>query len=331
MKKVIIWFVVAVSVYVFWLFLPSNRIYLYVDKVYNAALNMQKVIQFLQDKRAAQIDASIDLNKTGLIGEEFTELTTTTGDLQAKRTSTNPDMAALICHLLIESGVKKDDCVAVGASGSFPGLIVATLSACKAIGARALVICSVGSSQWGANQLDFNLLDLFKWLTEIGFEKPLLFSYGGSDNKGSDFSQELKDKIREKANSYSFDFYEGITFEEDARKFFEIYLNNCHSRIAAFVNIGGGLVNVGDSMDFALQSGVVTDRTIFDDRSVSGLMNNNGIPVISLLNMRKLVTEYGLSWDPIPLPKVSEKRYENLLKRFTKLHSVSPTVQDNTR
>lgn len=319
MKKVIVWFLVAFSGYLLWILFPSHRIHSYFNKVYNAALIMEETIRILREKRLDQIDPLIDINRTGLIGEEFTELTTTAGDLQAKRTSTNPDMAALICYLLIEAGVKEGDYVAVGASGSFPGLIVATLSACKSIGAKPLAICSVGASQWGANCIDFTVLDLFKWLSEIGFERPLLFCYGGSDNKGSNFSEELRDRIRQKADYYGFAFYQGISFEEDAKKFFQLYMSNSHGRISAFVNIGGNFVNVGESLAFALQTGLIKNKKVFDERSVSGLMNENGVPVINLLNMRKLTSKYGLPWDPIPLPKVSEERYRNLLKRFRKM------------
>jgi len=54
------------------------------------------------------------------------------------------------------------------------------------------VICSIGASQWGANQPDFTVLDLFRWLTELGFDEPILFCFGGSDNRGTEFSEEVR-------------------------------------------------------------------------------------------------------------------------------------------
>ncbi|WP_041083724.1 poly-gamma-glutamate system protein [Thermotoga profunda] len=317
MKKVLIWFITAVILYLLWLFIPFD-LYSHFDELYRASLIMEEAIDAISQRRSNQIDPLIDPNRTGLIGEELTELTTTAGDLESKRTTTNPDMAVLISYLLIKIGVKKGDCVAVGASGSFPGLIVATLSACKAIGARPLVICSIGASQWGANQIDFTVLDLFNWLVEIGFERPLLFSYGGSDNKGSEFSEEIRDKLKRKASEYDFVFREGESFEHDLWWFYQVYISNCDERIAAFVNIGGSLINLGRSATAAMQVGLITDKGTLDNESMIGLMINNNVPVLSLLNMKKLTTKYGLLWDPIPLPKASEKRCKNLIKQFVK-------------
>ena len=45
-----------------------------------------------------------DLNETGLIGDYLTPVTTTLGNLEAKRTSVNPNAAALVVHLLFEAG-----------------------------------------------------------------------------------------------------------------------------------------------------------------------------------------------------------------------------------
>ncbi|MGJ8455435.1 poly-gamma-glutamate system protein [Pseudothermotoga sp. U03pept] len=315
MKRAIVWFIVSVIAYTFWLFMPHG-LYPYTDQLYEASLTMERSINVISQKRSNRINPSFDPNTTGLIGDELTELTTTAGDLESKRSTTNPDMAALICHLLIRIGVKREDCVAIGASGSFPGLIVATMSACKAIGAKPLVICSIGASQWGANQIDFTVLDLFKWLTETGFEKPLLFSYGGSDNKAADFPEDIRNELRHRAKEYGFVLYEGVTFQDDLENFYQSYLSNCDKRIAAFVNIGGSLINIGRSTDAAMQTGLIKNVEILDPESMMGLMAQNKVPVLSLLNMRKLTTKYGLPWDPIPLPRASEERCKRLAKRF---------------
>jgi poly-gamma-glutamate system protein len=96
-----------------------------------------------------EIDPSVDPNLTGLIGPEFTELTTTLGNLQAKRTSTNPDFAALLVKYFKELNLKRGDPVAIGASGSFPSLLLATLCACEVLELEPLVIYSIGASEHG--------------------------------------------------------------------------------------------------------------------------------------------------------------------------------------
>lgn len=315
MKRVLVWFIVSVVAYAIWFFFPG-RFYPHVEELYEASLTMEKAMSVISQKRSATIDTNVDPNRTGLIGEEITEITTTAGDLESKRSTTNPDMAALICHLLIRVGVKRGDCVAIGASGSFPGLILATMSACKAIGAKPLVICSIGASQWGANQTDFTVLDLFKWLTELGFEKPLLFSYGGADNKGTEFPEQIRNLLKEKAEQYGFVLYEGASFKDDLEYFYQTYLSNCEGRMAAFVNIGGSLINVGRSSNAVMQTGLIKDVKILDRESMMGLMAEKRVPVLSLLNIRKLTTKYGLPWDPIPLPRTSKERCRRLAKQF---------------
>ena len=113
-------------------------------------------------------DGKSDVNQTGLIGLEYSPLTTSIGSLEAKRTTTNPNFAALVVFLLKEAGVKKGETIAVGASSSFPALILATFSAAKAMDLRPLVICSLGSSQWGANIPAFHWLHIQDCLLESG-------------------------------------------------------------------------------------------------------------------------------------------------------------------
>ncbi len=84
-----------------------------------------------QDDKGLGLYERADVNRTGLIGLETSPITTTLGNLEAKRTTTNPDFAALLVRLLAEAGVKRGETIAVGASGSFPALIVAALSAAK--------------------------------------------------------------------------------------------------------------------------------------------------------------------------------------------------------
>ncbi len=135
------------------------------------------------------IEVGLDPNGTCLIGPEHTELFTSLGQLEAKRTTTTPDMAGLLAHLLDEAGVGEGDRVAVGASGSFPALLVATLTAVEALGAEPVTILSLGASSFGATRPGFHLLDLYELLEAGGFVSvpPAAVSLGGSEDVGSEF------------------------------------------------------------------------------------------------------------------------------------------------
>lgn len=73
------------------------------------------------------------------------------GNLEAKRTSTNPNAAALVVHLLYQAGVRPGDRIAVNCSGSFPALILSVLCAMDAMELDGTVFCSVGASTYGAD------------------------------------------------------------------------------------------------------------------------------------------------------------------------------------
>ena len=73
-------------------------------------------------EKGIPIVSSLDPNGTGLIGCEYSDITSTVGDLKAKQLSVNPAFSALITTWLYEAGVRQGDSVAVSFSGSFPAL-----------------------------------------------------------------------------------------------------------------------------------------------------------------------------------------------------------------
>ncbi|MCJ7657071.1 MAG: poly-gamma-glutamate system protein, partial [Candidatus Atribacteria bacterium] len=86
----------------------------YAEQVLAAQL-MKSSLEAIKEerlKRAIPLDVGLDPNQTGIIGEEYTELTTTLGNLEAKRTSSNPAFAALLVKYFKEANLKKGDAVA---------------------------------------------------------------------------------------------------------------------------------------------------------------------------------------------------------------------------
>jgi len=72
-------------------------------------------------KNNININGEADPAFTGLIGPEISDITTTVGHLESKRTSLNPEFASLIVRLLSDAGVVADDNMAMASSGSFQG------------------------------------------------------------------------------------------------------------------------------------------------------------------------------------------------------------------
>ncbi len=276
---------------------------------------MEEAMSAVRECREAagvSIDPSFDLNRTGLIGLETSPLTTSLGNLGAKRTTTNPNMAGLIVSVLKEVGVRRGDAVAVGASSSFPASIIAALSAMEALGAEPLIISSLGASEWGANDPDFDGLAVEACLektTELNV-RPLALALGGDEDVGRDMSPQFLEALRKRIRETGIFFIEESDLRMNVETRMRIYSAGAGERpIRAFINVGGSYANMGiNSEILKLKPGL--NREIFvppqKERGVIQAMAAEGIPVIHLLNIKGLVERYGLPWDPLPLPEPGE-------------------------
>ena len=77
-------------------------------------------------EKGIPIVSSLDPNGTGLIGCEYSDITSTVGDLKAKQLSVNPAFSALITTWLYEAGVRQGDSVAVSFSVLSKGISIST-------------------------------------------------------------------------------------------------------------------------------------------------------------------------------------------------------------
>jgi poly-gamma-glutamate system protein len=261
-----------------------------------------------------------DLNETGLIGVEHSMMTTSLGLLEAKRTSTNPNMAGLIVSLLNDCGVKEGDAIAVGASGSFPALIVATLSAAKAMAVKPLVISSLGASQWGANHPDFHWLRMWNCFEakNVFSDPPLALSVGGERDVGADMTDEDRTYVLEEIRKSGYPLLSEPDLRQNVRSRMDLYRQRAGGkRIKAFVNVGGSWANMGtDSAVLRVKPGLnrITELPPPEARGMIFAMAAENIPVIHLLYMRGLAAKHGLPWDPAPLPQPGEGSLYHSLK-----------------
>ncbi|RPJ01274.1 MAG: poly-gamma-glutamate system protein [Candidatus Aminicenantes bacterium] len=280
-----------------------------------AAQLMARASAAVRDCRAGRgfaIDIAADPNGTGLIGEERTEITTSAGRLEAKRTTTNPAFAALVVSLLYEAGVREGDAVAVGASSSFPALVVATLAAAKVVGVEPLVISSLGASEWGGNIPGYSWLEMEACLNEKGLidVRPIARAIGGEEDIGRDMSPEGRSLLAARIRDGGAPFLEEPDLERNVARRMALYRESAGARpIKAFINIGGSWANLGtDSAVLKVEPGLSRRVPLPppDRRGVIQAMAAAGIPVIHLLNVKGLCERYGLPWDPRPLPAPGE-------------------------
>lgn len=299
--------IVSLTVYLLWFFLTPHRL-AFSPKMVKAAHIMGEAISIIReycDQSGISIDSSIDPDRTGLIGPGYSDIVTTKGSLGAKRTTTNPDMAGLIVYLLEQAGVKKGDTIALGSSASFPALMIASLSAAKALEVNPVFIFSLGASSYGATNPDFNLLDMFLVLQKRGVfsVRPAAVSLGGEGDIGREFKPEIRKELIEQIRQSNIP----CIYEPDLRKNvltrMEIYRKNAPAgKISAFINTGGGDANIGVS-NLVLKVKPGLNRKLLlppeEKRGVLFEMASQNVPCIHLLFIKGLVQKYNLPFDPV--------------------------------
>lgn len=311
------------------------------EKQYEAATLMQNALEVIKKeriKRGFLIDLSVDVNNTGIIGDMVTSITTTAGNLTAKRTSANPDFAALMVKLLSKAGVKKKDTIAIGASGSFPALIIASLCATRAMDISSLIIYSIGSSAYGANIPEFTFIEMLDCLNKekILPYQPIAISLGGENDKGIGiFGVQNRPDFTAIAQRSGFYYIDEPSLSKSIEKRMVLYREKAKNKpISAFINIGGASANFGNTpASLRLPNGIIipgkTDR--HTRKNVKGVIFSfldTKTPVIHLLNIKDLAFANNIPIDPHPLPLIGESgvyhftQYSDLLLLGTMLVSI---------
>ena len=257
-----------------WRFLPP-------DRVFTQALSLYT--EMLRD--------------TTIVGAEFSALTTTLGNYAVKRSSENPVTAALMVRLLKDAGATPETVVAINASGSFPGFLLAALSACAALGIKPYVIASIGSSTFGANIPGNTVADILMQdnVRALGFTL-LAVTPGGSGDHGLMLDEEELARVSRMLENHGIAFIVPQDLA-DAISLRETLFNSAGSTL--LVNIGGGHASIGDDMELALASGVLIpepNRT-FNEAGLVQQFLTAGKPVIQILNVNRLYETYGLAID----------------------------------
>ncbi len=276
------------------------------EEMLEAALRMERAVNAVarySESVGIEIDESLDPNRTGLIGPEMSPLFTTLGQLEAKRTTTNPDVAALIVHLLRRAGVSAGDTIAVGGSASFPALMIATVAAAEAMGVHPLTVLSLGSSAYGATRPGLNLLHVYELLLDesVLSTVPAAVSLGGEGDLGAEFEPAFRERLLQQIRMSGIPLLLEPDLRGSVARRMAIY-----GRPGAFVNIGGADANLGISpLVLELEPGLNTQVALppAAQRGVLFEMAARGVPVIHLLHIRGLALRYGLPWDPVPPPE----------------------------
>ncbi len=279
----------------------------------DAAKRMNTYMQAVKDTKDALGIATNpnDIFNTGMLGEEFNGITTTLGRLEAKRTTANSDMAAMVVRMFNTVGLQKGSVVGAAFSGSFPAMNLAVLAACESMGVSIIYIPSVGSSTYGANNPNLT----FPEMTHMLYTKGLLstdsavVTMGGGQDIGIGMDEIMRNTIEERLKSQGMVVLKEPDYNKNIESRIKIY--NKSGMPDCFVSVGGNITSLGNSEKYSFQeTGLVfpeaSSNNITDSSGLLSRYLAMGVPVINLLNIKKTVLEFGLPYDPVVLQAPGE-------------------------
>jgi poly-gamma-glutamate system protein len=239
--------------------------------------------------------------RCGLIGLEWSGITTTLGELGSKRTACNPAWAVQFSRWFRAQGIEAGDRIAIYSSASFPGLLLNAIAAAEAMELEPLLIVSLGASTWGANHPDAPWPLLAAGLRRNGFiqKRADYYTLGGGAELGHGMDAENVAMLREAAAQTGIGLLSASDLEEMVARKSELLLEY---RPRLFINIGGSQANLGSAEEvLGLSRGLVpVSEAGRAGNGVIAVAMSDGIPVIHMLNMKALSSKHGIPYDSPP-------------------------------
>lgn len=249
-----------------------------------------------------------DANRAALVGAELTPLVTTLGHFDAKWLSTDPRWAPALVRELASHGVVGGAVVAASFSGSFPGLNLSLMAACRALGARLVAVSSVTASTWGANEPGFTWPEMEALVVDAGVlpAASVAIGIGGSRDAGRDLEPEAQVVARriqrDVARRLRAEALETTTLAGAISARMAAYDRALAGQgPAVYVNIGGNHASLGGARA-ALRHAEGWHLETAGDGSPSsgtiGIYAARCVPILNLLNVMSLAREWGLATEP---------------------------------
>lgn len=284
-----------------------------------AAKNLERC---MAEIRTEKLRRGIALSKedrfsTGMMGEEFNFITTTNGEVQAKRTTCDPNMAAMLVFMLKRAGLKSGDTVGASFSGSFPTLNLAVITACEALSLKLVYTASCGASTYGANNPELCFPEMCDVLLKAGLihTTPALLTPGGGSDTGGGTERELFDEIWQRTVALG---YPTLVEENHQKNMAAKTALFDREKISCFISVGGNITALGYNMivDRISQGIIETEvKTLNEKSGLIEYYRNRKTKVIHLLNIKKLVVDEGLHFDPDVQEIIGESDFYFELKR----------------
>ncbi len=275
----------------------------YAEKV-SAARLAKSCMDVVREARGENLSAAFDPDRTGMVGQAMSVITSRPAELEVKQKSTDPNFAAVFVELLKAAGVGEGDIVAVGWSGSFPGFNTSLCAALETLKARPVVIASVMASQYGANDPQFVWLDMERVLAEHGLIsfRSAAATIGGPADRGLGMTAEAIEAARDAMCRSGVGELPAERLQQSIDARMHVYqAAAAGTPIAAYVNVGGGIASTGGAKSkrqyhAGLSTNFGPSREGLRDCVMRRFLED-GTPVIHLVEVQALAKQFGLDYE----------------------------------
>ncbi len=257
-----------------------------------------------KEKLGYRVQSQYDPTGSGLIGAPLSAVTSLPGHLGSKQTSVNPNFAAVVVGMLKDAGVQEGDCVAVGCTGSFPAMNVAVYSALETLKLRPIVICSAGSSQYGANTPDLLWIDMERLLYQSGLIsfRAIAASVGGYEDQGLGMTDDARRLVHDAIRRNGLPLIACTTLADSIDQRIQRYQAAAEGApIRTYINVGGGAASVGRAVGKKLYQPGLNTCPAAEAMQINSVLSHfarQGTPVIHLVEITHLAHVYGLPVAP---------------------------------
>ncbi len=253
----------------------------------------QKAFDLIRNEKIRRgiIAPDDDLRRTfPLLGIEYSEILTTLGSYEAKLASSNHEFSALVVRILSDHGFDSTKRIGVTMSGSFPAIGISVLCALEELGIDPIIISSLGSSSYGANDTAMTWADIELLLYGAGIisHRSVFVTPGADSDTGGGLPEGGIEVIRSAAQRAQSQLFipeslpSAIAFRESLL---------VTAGIDMMINIGGNHAVLGNCGHASAFPNGYTDavRSCFDDeRGLLMHIAERGIPVFHFLDIRDL-------------------------------------------
>lgn len=310
--SLIILFVFAVGLYVL---AQSSYVHIKTDN-YEEKVQAARLMQAFMDSLRADLklkgfefDPIDDPFHTGLIGTRLSSITTDRGLLSDKQAALNPNLAAIFIEEFKKEKLTEGDLIAVGITGSNPAVNLALYAAVKVMKLNPSIITAVSSASYGANREDFTWLDIEAVLRKkklIDFGSSYA-SFGGKEDLAIGLSDNGIANLRDAMTRNGVPLLMGSTLDENVSLREAAYkeLLPEGKRYRMFVNIGGGLANVGSEPNARLIPEGINNKLAekeFEKQGVMMVMARQNVPVLHVRRIQRWARKYEVASNQEKLP-----------------------------